>query len=576
MRAARVALSLLVVLAAAKGLTLDAIGVRVTPASLPAFFWQDAAVTIAALVLARVVQSAWVVWPAYGLAVVFVAIDVPLAVVVGSPLTWPMMQAARGALADSIRYAATSANVGRLLSVIAIGAMAPVAFARIRSRTPLVVACGLIGAVVVAGPVVSGRVDTIGLDRNAITALLPRARPGPAGGPVADWRASPVSGGAIGPPAAVDLTRYRAAARGFNVVLIVLESTAAQYLKPFGAAEDPMPELTALARHAIVFEDAYAAYPESVKGLYATLCGRHPLFGVDAAAHAARPCASIARSLHEAGYRTALFHSGRFGYLGMDALLQRTAFDRLEDAGTIGGHVESSFGVDEAATVDRMLAWIDAGRSAAPFFLAYLPVAGHHPYATTRPGPFAATSDMGRYRNALHEADEALAALLDGLRTRRLDRTTLIVVTGDHGEAFGQHPGNSGHTLFVYEENVHVPLIVVVPGATTAAVEVPRVASLVDVPATIRDLTGLARQPDDEGVSLLASGSRLALFFTDYAVGRIGLRDGCWKALLDIEANRLTLFDLCRDPGETRDLSGAAPRRAAAYGAHLAAWAGRR
>ena len=95
-----------------------------------------------------------------------------------------------------------------------------------------------------------------------------------------------------------------------------------------------------------------------------------------------------------------------------------------------------------------------------PFFVTYLPIAGHHPYATTTRGPFTDPGELGAYKNALLEADRSVAALLDGLRERGLDRRTLVVVFGDHGEAFGQHPGNFGHTQFIYEENVRVPLIV--------------------------------------------------------------------------------------------------------------------
>src|SRR5207253_10851028 len=115
----------------------------------------------------------------------------------------------------------------------------------------------------------------------------------------------------------VDLGGYRASASGFSVITIVLESTAGQYLRPYGAAADPMPTVTALASHALVFDNAYAVYPESIKGLFSTLCGRYPMFGIDAEHHADLPCASTAQQLRAAGYHTAMFHSGRFRYLGM-------------------------------------------------------------------------------------------------------------------------------------------------------------------------------------------------------------------------------------------------------------------
>ena len=120
-----------------------------------------------------------------------------------------------------------------------------------------------------------------------------------------------------------------------NVLLVVLESTPASSLAPYGAGEDPMPFLTELTRHALLFDNAYAAYPESVKGLYATLCGHMPRFGVSAEQHAALPCEPFPRTLANAGYRTALFHSGRFAYLGMAELLAGKGFDNWKTLGPL-------------------------------------------------------------------------------------------------------------------------------------------------------------------------------------------------------------------------------------------------
>jgi len=57
---------------------------------------------------------------------------------------------------------------------------------------------------------------------------------------------------------------------------------------------------------------------------------------------------------------------------------------------------------------------------------------------------------INQYRNALHYGDVSLGTLIEGLRTRGLEENTLWVVYGDHGEAFGQHEGNYGHTFFLY------------------------------------------------------------------------------------------------------------------------------
>jgi arylsulfatase A-like enzyme len=333
-----------------------------------------------------------------------------------------------------------------------------------------------------------------------------------------------------------------------------------------------MPRLSALAQHGVVFDRAYTVYPESIRSLYALLCGRDPALDAPAEVSALAPCAALPAAFSARGYQTGLFHSGRFGYLGMDAVVAGRGFDTLEDAGAIGGRVQSSFGVDEASTVQRVLAWIDARPSDGPFFAMYLPAAGHHPYGSATFGPFGADRDFDRYRNALAEADQALGALLDGLRARQLDERTTVVVIGDHSEAFGQHPGNFAHSSFLFEENVRVPFVIAAPGLFDGTTRVGRVVSALDTAPTILDLAGMPLTPDQAGRSLLQPAERPALFFTDYMSRQLGLRDGCHKVIADLDARRTKLFDLCRDPAEREDLSATKSELTAMYVAQLHAW----
>jgi arylsulfatase A-like enzyme len=252
-------------------------------------------------------------------------------------------------------------------------------------------------------------------------------------------------------------------------------------------------------------------------------------------------------------------------YLGMTAVVRDRGFDVLEDAGDIGGNHESSFGVDEPATVDRMLAWVDSLDDDDRFFLTYLPIAGHHPYATSGPGSFPDVDDWGRYRNAIREGDTSLGVLIDGLRARGLHDETLWIVYGDHGQAFGQHDGNYGHTFFLYEENVRVPFVVAAPGAIETTMRSRTTVSLVDTAPTLLDVLGLPIPDVYQGRSALEGEPRMALFFTDYSLSLVGLRDGRWKFVHDLASGRSKLFDLERDPEESADISLDHPVRVAAY-----------
>ena len=361
-------LGLVGVLIAAKVLSIAG---RDLPGSiwlLPAVFWHDVAIGVVFWIADALLRRPRLLWIPYALIVVYAAMNVPVARVLSSPLTVPMWRAARGPLLDSIATYLTPVNLALIGVVLITGVIAPMMFGRMPAVVRRV-SFGLALIALAAGPWALRHVDTMGLHRNAITALLATSLPRLSARPGAeDWRTSPFAG-----REAADLTSRRGEMAGRNVVIVILESTAAQYLASYGAKDDPTPNLTALAKSSIVFEHAYAVYPESIKGLFALLCSRWPAFDVPVEVHADAPCDGLPRLLGAAGYQSALFHSGRFMYLGMSELLARQGFHTLEDAGAIGGNLKSSFGVDEPSVVQRMLAWIDGLPAGQRFFLVYTP-----------------------------------------------------------------------------------------------------------------------------------------------------------------------------------------------------------
>jgi glucan phosphoethanolaminetransferase (alkaline phosphatase superfamily) len=563
--------SLLLVFVLAKLAVVWGHAAPLTGWSLLAYVWQDVmvALTFAAfeIALQRIGAATRIVGAIYWAIALYTAINIPVGRVVSTPLTRPMLRAARGPLADSMLVYLTTTNILLVVSVLAAAAVLPWLMRGVpRQFARSVVVCAI--AVVLLGPMASSRSDTRGMDRNVITALIVTESPRlMAAAEVSEWRES-----RFRPDRTEDLSRFVGAAQGLNLVMVSLESTAAQYLSLYGGEYEVMPNLSALARKALVFENAYAVYPESIKGLFSVLCSKFPAFDSQPEEYANLECRSVASVLGEAGYRTAMFHSGRFDYLGMQSIIRHRGYQTLEDAGDIGGNHNSSFGVDEPATVARMLTWIDALPRGRHFFLTYLPIAGHHPYATPERGPFAGTADIDQYRNALHYGDLSLGALIEGLRVRGLDKNTVWVIYGDHGEAFRQHEGNYGHTFFLYDENVHVPFLIAAPGLMRRQERVRKVVSLVDAAPTILDLMGIAPPKDYQGRTMLDAAPRMALFFADYSLGLLGLRDGHWKFVYEMGSGRTRLFDLERDPKEVSDLSKRESARASWYGDVVRGW----
>jgi hypothetical protein len=578
---------LLAVLLTSKAIALAGRDVPLTWWTPIAYLWHDAAVTLAfaaieSVVLAKLRLDPWrgsasgasrartksdwfvvrrrLVWIVYAGLAVYAVANVPVTRVLATPMTWPMWRAARGPLADSIWSYATVQTLSLCALAAAVAILAP----RILSRVNRIAVIGLCVAMCALGPAAAARVDTRGLDRNGWTALIAtsllRAADASSGG----WKRIGFEGTADD-----TLAGFHGSAAGRHVVLIALESTAAQYLGAYGAVPDVMPNLSTLTRHAIVFDHAYAVYPESIKGLYSVLCSAYPPLDGSEEWFTSTPCLSMAGVLARQGYRTALFHSGRFGYLGMDAVVRNRGYEVLADAGDIGGQHQSSFGVDEPSTVARILGWIDSLRPGSRFFVTYLPVAGHHPYDAPAGGPFDDRDELGRYRNALHHGDASLGALVRGIEARGLANETLWIIFGDHGEAFGQHDGNYGHTFHLFEENVHVPLVIAAPGLIPHQTRSRQVVSLIDVAPTLLAFLGGAIPREYEGHSMLDATARMAFFYTDYSRPLRGLRDGRFKMIAELDSSRSRLFDLDADPGELSDIAEKHPDRMAWYAQYL-------
>jgi arylsulfatase A-like enzyme len=151
---------------------------------------------------------------------------------------------------------------------------------------------------------------------------------------------------------------------------------------------------------------------------------------------------------------------------------------------------------------------------------------------------------------------------MKGLEKRGLADETMVVITSDHGEEFWDH-GSVGHGHSVYDELLHIPMIVRLPGVTEGKPRIPAAVGLVDVMPTILDalgqeipeeLSGRSFLPELRGETATAPRSAVAGFMTGWrtlAVGKL--------KLIQRTLHRPRLYDVSRDPGETQDLAESRP-----------------
>jgi arylsulfatase A-like enzyme len=380
----------------------------------------------------------------------------------------------------------------------------------------------------------------------------------------------------------------------------VIESCPTQHMSLYGSKYRTTPRLDAEAEagNVLLLDNFYCQQGLTANSLVAiTLSIFPPTSGWPVTAHVPRiPGTTLAQLLAERGYRSAFISSGDNDYLSQDKFLSNRGFNEVWDARDLerepGCKKIFSWGVADRCMVDAMLKWLDRdSKRDQPFYLLAWTQQTHHPYETTPgeplidfvgndrsvPDPY----DYNHYLNCLHTADQQIGRLLDELRRRNLADDTLVIVTGDHGEAFGSPHDSWGHGSHVFEENVRVPLAIWNPrlfhDLSPAARHIAEVGSHQDLNPTILDLLGetpAAVPPQSwQGRSLFdRNHPGRAYFLSTNGDYLLAVREGTWKYVFNATLLRHTLYDLAADPGEQHDVSAEHPELCESFRQRLTAW----
>ena len=370
-----------------------------------------------------------------------------------------------------------------------------------------------------------------------------------------------------------------------NVVFILIDTLRADRLSSYGYERPTSPVMDALADRGVRFSNAQAQSSWtkcSMASLWTGLFAQRS--GVTRFDHAIPDSATLpAEIFRAAGYTTAgLWRNGwvasNFGFAqGFDIYLRPVPRDdaaHLERRGRAEAKVPGS---DEDLTLAAR-EFIRTNRNDK--FLLYLHYMDLHQYVYDDEAAELefGTSISDVYDRAIHWTDRNVGALLATLDELDLAKRTIVVITADHGEAFGEH-GAEGHARDLYQEVVHVPLLMALPFRVDGGLVVDPLVRNVDIWPTVLDLLGLPALPGADGVSLApamlaaARGEWVELppaqAYLDQVWGRMDLKP-LPLASLQRESRKiiynqtkpdetLQVFDLATDPRERRNLREAPP-----------------
>jgi len=352
----------------------------------------------------------------------------------------------------------------------------------------------------------------------------------------------------------------------WNVVLVTVDSLRADM--PWAGYPRPIaPTLTALHARSIAYSRAYSTSSFTSKSLAGILTGRYPSelsrtgsFFTTYRAKSEFMCTTLAEQDIPCigGHAHAYFGKGQAGFdHGFAAwkLVPGIAFDYQTDPYVTSDKLTplASAMLDEAAGRGR------------PFFAWFHYMDPHDEYKTHAESPHFGKGARDLYDEEVFYTDLWIGKLLDHIEAQPWAPRTIIVVSADHGEAFGEH-GLTRHAHEIYDVLVHVPLFFYVPGSAPRTIDEPR--AHVDVARTIGELVGARDLPAMQGVSMvaeLAGGEApphdvvVDLPEDEYNERRRALVHGHHKLIAFGKDVRFALYDLAADPLEKDDLARKQP-----------------
>ncbi len=361
---------------------------------------------------------------------------------------------------------------------------------------------------------------------------------------------------------APDFARFRGG-RDLNVILITLDTTRADRLGCYGFRNIETPTIDLFAKRGVRFERCYAQTPLTLPSHTTLMTGTLPLFhGVRDNGGFVVPSQlkTMAELFKDKGYATGAFIAAYVldSKWGLDQ-----GFDTYFDKFDLGKFKRISLGTVQRPANEVMaeaLPWLEKNKGGK--FFAWLHLYDpHSPYEP--PPPYDKMYAAHPYLGEIAFADSQIRRLWDLLAANGLDRNTVIVFAGDHGESLGEHSEQS-HGFFVYQGAIHVALIVVSPFSKFQGIVSPEVASLADVLPTVCEMTGLPVPAEVQGHSLLPAftGRRRIAPAPAYSETYYPRFHYGWSDLKSVQDERYKLilapvpelYDVVADPLEEKNL----------------------
>jgi arylsulfatase A-like enzyme len=382
------------------------------------------------------------------------------------------------------------------------------------------------------------------------------AEPAPAATPASSASAAPAASASAAAPA------DPLASHDLNVLVVSIDSVRDDRMKWAGYERDVMPRLTKLAEESVLWTRFYATSSYTAISLGGFLGGRYPSSmkrsGYFFAAYPEEETL-FPELLQKAGIET-VSAQAHFYFAP-----EKAGFHQGFDVWELVPGLKKSNTTDENVTspqhTEMAIRQMDAAAGKGRFFAWYHLLDPHDQYMKHAESPDFGRGAKNAYDGELFFTDLHLGKIIDHVDAQPWGKKTVIIVTSDHGEAFGDK-GMHRHGFELWNVLTHVPLVIRAPGVAPRKIDVPR--SMVDLAPTILDLFGVPKDPQMVGESLVPEMKGAEAEPRDVIIDlprssdndrRRAFIRGNHKLIAFGDDFSFQLYDVVADPAEKKDLA---------------------
>lgn len=375
-----------------------------------------------------------------------------------------------------------------------------------------------------------------------------------------------------------------------NVVLITIDTLRADHLGCYGYRRKTSPAIDELSRSSLVYKNAISQAPATLPSLLQLMTGRHAI-----QSPIPKDVPTLAELLAAAHFQTgAVVDNPLVEVLktGLDRGFQKFYVNDVLDPRTLQQLYKTKMPAD--VITRQAIRWLDERDAHRPVFLWLHYFDPHGPYFPpfTQDIAFARehsrsawTGDQSELKAVpseydrqhiidLYDAeisylDTSLKDLFEELARRDLFDDSLLILTADHGESLGEHENLWGHGLSVYDSEIHIPMLVKLPGAVARHEIIEEPVQLIDVFPLVCSVLGLEPRVRMDGRNIVAGGFPYSFLFWN---GLTVARGREWKLISSEKFGREQLFQISNDPGELKDRSNEDPAALATLRAARDEW----